>query len=328
MNESILFFRPDHIGDLLLTTSSIHSLKKSFPKIYLKLAVASWSADILKYNPYVDEIITIDLPWLARGTKVSYIKLVKNILQLRSSNYDHIFSFRVAAKSAVVSLFLGGKKRWGFDVVKSKWAFTENVHYDKKKHVVENYLDMIEAFGADRENNGLEIFIKDEERINFSDKFILPEKYIVISPGAGYSPKLWIPERWTEIADWISFNIDTPVIITGSASEKPLVSEIISKMKGKCINLCGELSIRKLAILIEKSKLLITVDSAAMHLAAAVKTPIIALFGYTDPILWGPYPERDINIIINKKSKNKKSENSMKKIEVDDVKKAVEQLLK
>ncbi len=325
MKEKVLFFRPDHIGDLLLTTPAIHSLKKSFPELNLTAAVGSWSAEILKYNPYINDISIISLPWLARDTKASYIEMIKKIFQLRRSNYDHIFSFRIAAKSALVSYILGGKKRWGFDVVKSRWAFTDKVSYNTKKHVVENYLDIIETFGAKRENNGLEIFIRDEERSNFIKKFNLPDDYVVISPGAGYSPKLWISERWAKIADWLSFNI--PVVITGSNSEKSLIKEITSEMKGKFVNLCGELSIRELAVLIEKSKLLISVDSASMHIASALSTPLIALFGFTDPVQWGPYPVKNTNIVIFKRLKGQKFENNLKNIEVEDVKKEVENIL-
>ena len=327
MKEKVLFFRPDHIGDLLLTTPAIHSLKKSFPELNLTAGVGSWSAEILKYNPYIDDISIINLPWLARDTKASYIEMIKKIFQLRRSNYDHIFSFRIAAKSALVSYILGGKKRWGFDVVKSRWAFTDKVSYNTKKHVVENYLDIIETFGAKRENNGLEIFIRDEERSNFIKRFALPDDYVVISPGAGYSPKLWISERWAEIADWVRIDLKIPVVVTGSNSEKPIIKKIISEMKGKYINLCGKLSIRELAVLIEKCKLLISVDSATMHIASALNTPLIALFGFTDPVQWGPYPVKNTNSVIFKRLKNQKFENSMKNIEVEDVKRAVEHVI-
>lgn len=322
--ERILFFRPDHIGDLLLTTPVIHSLKKSFPEIDLTIVVGSWSLEVLKYNPYLNNVYVMDIPWLARGTKASYFEMIKRISQLRKSNYDHIFSFRISAKSAVVSLFLGGKKRWGFDVVKSKWAFIEKIHYDKSRHVVENYLDIVETFGAKRENNGLEIFIKEEERLNFKKRFNLPNDYVIISPGAGYSPKLWVSERWSEIANWLSIDANIPVVFTGIKSEEFLVKEITSNVKGTFINLCGMLSLRELAILIERCKLLLTVDSAAMHLAVATKTPVIALFGYTNPDQWGPYPKSDEYIVLYKRLKNRRIEESMKSIHIEDVKNAVE----
>lgn len=325
--EKILFFRPDHIGDLLLTTPAIHSLKKSFPEVDLTIAVGSWSKDILKYNPYIDNVFIINLPSLARGTKTSYFEMIKRTFRLRKSTYDHIFSFRIAAKSAVVSLFLGGKKRWGFDVMKSKWAFTEKIHYDKNKHVVENYLNLIESFGAKRENNGLEIFIKEEERLNFEKKFNLPENYVIISPGAGYSPKLWVSERWSEIANWLNANINIPFVFTGIISEEFLINAITSNVKGTFLNLCGMLSLRELAILMERSKLLLTVDSAAMHLAVATKTPVIALFGYTNPDQWGPYPKDDKYIVLYKRLKNQKSEYCMKNIQVEDVRTAVSSML-
>ena len=326
--ENILFFRPDHIGDLLLTTPAFCSFRKSFPDAHITAAVGSWSAEVLKYNSYIDELIIMNLPWLARGSSASYYKLIKQCAALRKECFDHIFSFRIAAKSALISRLLGGKKRWGFNVKKSRWAFNVQVPYDPQKHVVENYLDIMETFGADRSmNNGLEIFISDEEKKQFNEKFSLPGIYAVISPGAGYPPKLWITERWAAVADRLSIDCKIPVIMTGTKSEKPLVREIQEQMKGKAVNLCGSLSLRELAVLIERSRLLLTVDSAAMHIAAAVDTPQTALFGFTNPVQWGPYPQRDTHIVLYKPLKKALSSGNMEQISVKDVTEKAEGLL-
>ena len=117
------------------------------------------------------------------------------------------------------------------------------------------------------------------------------------------------------------FNIS--IVLTGTKSEKSLIQEITSKMQGKFIDLCGELTIRELAMLIEKSRLLLTVDSAVMHIATAVKTPLIALFGFTNPVLWGPYPNRDNQIVIFKSPDKRLCKDNMKNIEVEDVQNAV-----
>ncbi len=328
MKEKILFFRPDHIGDLLLITPALCSFRKSFPDAHITVAVGSWSNDILKGNPYIDDLIIINLPWLARGSSASYCKLIKRCAVLRKNCFDHIFSFRIAAKSALVSYLLGGKKRWGFNVQKSRWAFNVQVSYDPQKHIVENYLDIMETFGADRSlNNGLEIFISDEEKNQFNEKFTLPGSYAVISPGAGYPPKLWITERWAAVADWLSIECKVPVIVTGTKSEKPLIREIQERMKGEALNLCGNLSLRELAVLIKRSRLLLTVDSAAMHIAAAVDTPQTALFGFTNPLQWGPYPQRDTHIVLYKPLKKALSSENMEQISVKDVIKSAEALL-
>ncbi|MFC1558574.1 glycosyltransferase family 9 protein [candidate division KSB1 bacterium] len=328
MKEKILFFRPDHIGDLLLTTPAICSFRKSFPDAHITTVVGSWSNDILTGNPYIDDLINVNLPWLARGSSASYYKLIKQCAALRKDCFDHIFSFRTAAKSALISRLFGGKKRWGFNVQKSRWAFNVKVPYDPKKHVVENYLDIMETFGADRSmNSGPEIFISNEEKNQFSAKFTFPSSYAVLSPGAGYPPKLWITERWAAVADWLSIDCKIPVIMTGTNFEKPLVYEIQEQMKGEALNLCGNLSLRELAILIERSRLLLTVDSAAMHIAAVVNTPQTALFGFTNPIQWGPYPQRDTHVVLYKPLKKALSCENMEQISVKDVIKSADGLL-
>lgn len=102
MKERILFFRMDHIGDLLLTTSAICSFKKSFPNIHFTIAVGVWSADVLKNNLYIDEQIIVNFQWLSRGDETSYYKLLKKSVHIHKAGFDNVFSFRIAANSPQV----------------------------------------------------------------------------------------------------------------------------------------------------------------------------------------------------------------------------------
>ncbi len=333
MRHKFLIIRPDHIGDLILTTPFIHAVKSAEPDSHLSILAGSWSLPVLKNNPYLDDIIECDLPWLARGEKKGWSPVLKTLLSLRFAGYDSAFSFRIAAKTAAFVFLSGIKKRWGFDVKKSRWAYNRNVHYSLNKHVVDNFLDIAEQCFGSKNHIGLELFLDEAEYKNAEKIIPCKRPYCVIAPGAGYTTKLWETGRWAEVADWIGKNLGLDIIISGSPKEKQYTETIRSEMRGKAANLTGKINLRHLMAVIDRAELVVSVDSAAMHIASAVKTPVAALFGPTNPVMWGPYPNGMDNRIIHKivecqycKVSNCEDLICMRAIEVKDVINAVKDI--
>ena len=319
MPDSILLFRPDHIGDFLLTTPAIHAIRQSFPDKRIVLAAGDWSLPLIQGNPHIDEIVPINLPWMERYANSDWQRAVKEIAAIRARKFPVVFNFRKAVKETLLSLSLGIKERWGFRVSKSFWAHTHRVGYDPGKHVVDNYLDLVQAYGAGRVSKGLEIFLTGEEREYPIRKYNLNEPYIVIAPGAGFSPKLWATDRWHLLVKWLLQMNRWKIVITGSSKEAHIGSQIAAGQSIPVLNISGKVTLRELAAIIANASFLITVDSAAMHIGAAMNIPMTALFGPTDPVLWGPYPPR-LNAIPLAKDR-------MEDIELRDVQRAVENLL-
>jgi len=329
---NVLVVRPDHIGDMLLTTPFFASMRRSFPEWNITVLCGSWSKPILDNNPNYDRIVVCDFPWLARVKPSLWKEFYSAVVKLRREKFDIVITLRKAAKSAVVSRFIGGRERWGFDVGKSRWAHTRAIHYHTDCHIADLYEEFVTALGGKPVHTGLELYFQQSEYDAFAQSILLPERYAVISPGAGYPEKLWFIERWAEAADYIIERYAIPVVFTGSSNEQQLVNMIIEKMYEKAVTLAGKLSIRETAIVIQKSQFLATVDSAAMHIASAVRTPAVALFGPTNPVHWGPYPNGRANQVISKVkqftlgrgSTNKSG--GMEDITTNDVKEAIDRL--
>ena len=325
--NSILVIRPDHVGDVLLTTPLLEALRKGFPDAKISILVGSWSREVLYRNPDVDEIIVCDLPWLARYKDSSnrWSEVWSTIYHIRKRKFDVIVNPRVAAKSALFSFLCGGRSRWGFDVPKSKWAWTDIVKYDDDKHVVDCYLDIARGLGCPVDSPTLKLFPSEADETYAEELLRFRMNNVIISPGAGYESKLWEPERWARVADYV-IRKGFEVSFTGTATEIPLIEKIRSCMKERAASLAGRLRILQLASVIKRSVCVLTVDSAPMHIAVAMKTPVIALFGPTLSRQWGPYRNGLPNVVIEKpiecrgcKRTKCKSKRCMRLIRVSDV---------
>lgn len=319
MNNSILLFRPDHIGDFLLTTPAIHALKSSFPDIPLVMAAGDWVAPLVQGNPYINEVIPINLPWMERYSKSDWHRMIREIRNIRDMEFPVVINFRKALRENLISLLAGIPVRYGFNVTKSAWIHTHHVPYNPTQHIVENYLDLVEAYGAQRYSGGLEIFLTEEECMTPLQRYNLHEPYLIIAPGSGFTPKLWINERWYLLVDWLQTFQSWNIVLTGSLKEYAFNEQIAAGQSLPVLNLAGKVTLRELAAIISKADFLITVDSAAMHIGAAMRTPTVALFGPTDPKHWGPYPPDLPAVVISKPY--------MENITLHDVQDAVEKIL-
>jgi len=340
MPDKVLFFRPDHIGDLLLTTPAIYSMKKSFPENELVVIANPAAQGVLKNNPYVDRIELCDFVFIKGLKKKVISSTLSNLTKARKEKYNCVFNFRVSAVAALFVYLSRGINIYGFDIKKSRWAHSGITHYDPAKHVVENYLSLVESYGCNRKyNNGLELFITDEERTALKKKFNFQEKYIVLAPGAGELSKMWELDRWAQLADWISENSDYKIVYTGALHEKALIDIILKMIKTKknnIHNLAGHLNLREFSALLEKAEFVVSVDSGSVHIAVAMKTPVIGLYGPHNPLEWGPYDNGLPNKVVLKQNFDcqfcKKYECEtrlcMKEIEVKDVSNKITELRK
>jgi len=334
MKKKALFLRPDHIGDFILTTPAFHSFKKSYPEIEVVLLCGSLNYGFAKENPYIDRIIVSDFPWLSRDKNSQWLNLIKTLFRIKKEKFDVIFNFRIAVKTGLFALMCASY-RYGFDVKKSGWVNNVKIHYDLNTHIVDNYLHLIEKYGAKIEHKGLELFLSDSNKNTLSKKFNTSEPYIVVSPGAGYPSKLWYKERWREVIHYLLKETSFNILVTGSEAEYKYNQSIIEKINSNRVrNTAGKIDLQELGYIIKGAKFLVSVDSAAMHIAVAVKTPVIALFGPTNPNHWGPYPNGLPNKVVISNVKCQfckiydcKTRECMNNIAVKNVKNSIEELL-
>lgn len=322
--EKILLVRPDHLGDLLLTTPALHALRRGRPKAFISIMVGSWAASLLRGNPDVDEVIVCDLPWLVRAQGGGWAAMGATLRRLRARRFDQIVSFRVAAKAALFSRLCGGGQRWGFDVAKSRWAWTHQVAYNWNGHVVDNYIDLVKAIGAVSAPPCFRLFPETADQGAVA-AFIDDTPVVVLGVTAGHADKFWLPQRWAAVGDHIAA-AGFRVLIGGGPTEGEYVEAVRQGMRSAAASLVGTFDLLQFAGLLQRSFCLVTLDSFPMHLGAAVGVPLVALFGATSSRQWGPYDTGRPRLVIEPPPQIPRSAAAMQWISVDHVIEGFEQI--
>jgi len=321
-NDVVIIISNTALGDTLLSTPAIKSLKKSFPDIKV-IAILKKAFSPLFYNfKYIDEIIEYDGNYKNFFSTIKKIKKYKPKLALiLHSNGPQDIQLCVLSKCQYILKHPTKsklKKYLSFDFKK------------KKQHTIEDRLDLIRKIGGEKIDTTMEI--QESKNIKIETKFKQFKDYIGFQIGAADIYKIWPIERFIKLAKELVQN-NEKIVITGIKKEYELAQKIVNECGKNVINMCGKTSIEELPYLIKNLKLLITNDTGTMHLAIALKTPTISLFSATDPKGIGPYQDLNIHKVIYKNGsfiqklpKKQRDDSAMKLINVDDVIKAYKEL--
>ena len=307
--DRILLIRPDHLGDLLFTTPAIRLLREAFPQARITCLVGPWSKAVIENNPHVDEISLCPFPGFTRRKKRSflepYVILLQYARQLRQKGFDLAIVLRFDHWWGALLAYLAGiPRRVGYDVAEVRPFLTDIVPYSSGRHEVEQNLTLVErvsSFGfrvsGCRWRVGLwplEFHLTAEDE-GFAKGYLAGhgvgdgDLLIGIHPGAGAPVKLWRNEAWAQVADTLAQRHGAKVILTGSTKEAPLCRAIADEMASKPIVAAGETSLGGLAAIMARCQLVLGVDSGPLHLAVALGTPTVHLFGPVDSHAFGPW---------------------------------------
>ena len=295
---NILIVKLSAIGDVIHTLPSLAALRRLYPDAHITWVVEEASKDIILHHPHLDQVLIFRRKnWITdfkRGQWPSVRRGVCSFLAgLRSRRYDLVIDFHGLFKSAMVVLASGGKRKLGYDSWQelSGLFLNEKIPEDMNKHAVDRYLDFPRYLGAAPAPAEFILPINQEAEtgcLALQNAYSLTKKnYIAVNPVALWETKLWNNRKFAELADMIQHRLRMPVVFTGRDKESS--DDITSKMTTKGINIGGQTTLMELACLYRDALTVISTDSGPMHLAAAVGTPVIALFGPTDPARTGPY---------------------------------------
>lgn len=301
--NKILIVRLGAIGDVVHTLPALAALRRSLPEAHLAWAVErGGAAKILHGNPYLDELIELDLRgwrknWKALETRAAVRASFAN---LRASKFDIALDFQGLLKSAAVAWLAGIQRRIGFakDSLRepaSRWLMTEHVSADDDDHVIKKNLQLVKSLGCDISGE-FEFPIK----LDAADEQFTSEQLeksngalAILNPGGGWATKLWHTSEFAAIADrlWEAFGIRSA--ITYGPGELSLAQLVVGQTKtGAAFPLAS--SLKQFLALAGKAKLFLGGDTGPMHLAAAARTPIVALFGPTSARRNGPFAKDDL----------------------------------
>jgi heptosyltransferase-2 len=284
MNEelaisNILIIKPGAIGDLLELTPVIRVLSTKYPGVRISLLVGTnATATLFQHNPLVNEVIVFD----RRGEHRSLLPFFKLWKFLHSRKFDLVIHFQ---RSSL--------KTW---VLASAALPCRILVYHKSRkhgiHVLDNYLDTIAPLGIHKHDHTLELYTGKEDEA-FADDLFLREGYtktpvIALNPGASHAVNRWKAERFARLADALAERIKAKIIIIGGNEDTVLAESIAAATASQPLNIAGKTTLLQLAAVLRKCDLLVSGDTGPLHLATAVGTRVLALFGAADPARTGP----------------------------------------
>jgi heptosyltransferase II len=303
--KKILLARTDRLGDLVLTTPAIKAVRKAYPNAYIAMIVRPYAAEIIMGNPYLDEIILYD----KYGAHKSLWASFKFALEIRKRHFDRAIIFHPTNRMHITAYIAKIPRRIGYD---NKMAFllTDRIKNTKHlglKHERDYTLDILKALGI--ESNEKELLVPlDNNSVSCAESIMVDNgikkngRFISIHPGASCASKIWPSERFAKLADMLIENHGINIVVVGGKDEKDLFcADAVRKfMKNKAVFLTGKLDIKTLAAILKKSVLFISNDSGPVHIATAVGTPVVDIFGRAQqglsPLRWGPLGPKDIVI--------------------------------
>ena len=314
--KRILIVKLDHIGDVLLATPTITNLRLHYPHAHITLLVGSWSKQVVECNPHIDEILCYDSPFFCRSGKRATLKDAMQILRrLKSEQYDLIVELRGDFLSLALAMLKSSRYRLDRStqrVLKKLRNLschplvqgpTDNKISERRledepaysEHEVEINLDVLRSGGIPITSRKTFFNVLSKEQAwaksFLSELGIDASKPIVaIHPGSPVPLKRWPTERFAKLAD-ILIERKTQVLFLGGADEKWLVEEIQAQMRHRSVNIAGRTNLQQLGAVLQNCQLFIGNDSGPMHIAAAVGTRVIGLFGPGSPQRFGPFGE-------------------------------------
>ncbi|HAM52582.1 MAG TPA: lipopolysaccharide heptosyltransferase II [Nitrospiraceae bacterium] len=307
MSEKILVRGVNWIGDAVMTMPALRALKKAYLGSKLALLLKPSVSALFETDPFVDEII------LYENRFKGFIGKIKLARILRKKGFSKAVLFQNAFDAALAVFLAGIPERIGYDRDGRGLLLTKPIrfhHEDRKLHHIEYYLDLLRRAGIKAEYSQPWIYLSLEERLAARERLSgLNRPILGINPGAAYgSSKRWFPERFAEVANWFMKDTGGSVVIFGGKDETSMAQEIdhfvnrgqiqsfanTIEEAHSLLNLAGKTSLRELVSCIAECDVLITNDSGPMHIAYAVGTPLVAIFGSTAPELTGPVEGRNM----------------------------------
>ncbi|MDX1762942.1 MAG: lipopolysaccharide heptosyltransferase I [bacterium] len=297
--RKFLIVKPSSFGDVIHTLPVVTAIAEQINDCVIDWVVRPEFADVVSAHPAIRRLIMFDREKWGRGSRVLQTapELLRFTASLRQAKYDAVLDLQGLFRSALISSLSGAGVRVGFENAR-EWApifYTRKVAVpDVQIHAIDRYQLFLSALGLEERPLDYGLRIPDDavKRLEtfLADSGVRPEKPLaVVNPNARWETKRWLPERFAALGDRLLTEAGVQVVFIGAPSEAAYVEELVSLSREKLGNLAGATSLMELAALLQRADLMITCDSGPMHLAAAVGTPVVALFGPTDPVRTGPY---------------------------------------
>lgn len=287
-NFKILVIKFSSLGDIILSTAAIRSIRERFGNNYkISFLVGEEAKEVLLRCPYIDELLVCDIKNKDKGLK-GILNLGKI---LRKKNFDLVIDLQNNRKSHILSFLTLSQRRYGYDNGKFGFLLTHRIKDEKPPiEPITHQFRILKMLGIDLADSRLELWPSEADEQYIEELLIgqwlgANQKIIGINISASerWLAKSWPVRHMVKLCEELGLR-DMRVVITGTEKDLAQANALISMVKNaKLINACAKTSVNQLACLIQRCSVYISADSSPLHIAAAVNTPFVALFGPTDP---------------------------------------------
>ena len=288
LTEKILVIQTAFLGDAILTLPMIQKLHEIYPSNEIDVLAIPSTMEIFSASPYIHEVLVLD----KKGKEKSVLALFKYAARLGEKSYTRIISPHRSLRTSLIVMQSGVKETTGFDIASFKHVYKNIVAYKSHHHEVQRNLDLI---GFNYSGDGWKILPEvniaesaREKVEQFLDAHKIDYPLIAVAPGSVWNTKKYPEEYFIEIIKYLS-GTGNPVVLVGGKSENELCGNIAEKFPGTVYSAAGKLSVIETIFLMKKSLLLISNDSAPVHMGMCADIPVLALYCSTVPD-FGFYP--------------------------------------
>ena len=295
--ESVCFLRLSAIGDVCHAVAAVQALQKQWPTTKVTWIIGRVEAQLLEGLEGV-ELIVFDKKTGFAGMKDIWKKL-------SDRKFDALVHMQLALRASLLTLGIKANHKLGFNFKRAKeaqWLFTNKTIEDvQSQHVLDSFYSFVEYLGVPRSIPEWNLPIGAEDTL-FAKETLSQKPTVVISPAASKDERNWLPERYAELADY-AISQGYQVAICGSPAEREvaLANAIMEKMAHPALNLVGKTSLKQLAAVLKEAAVVVAPDSGPAHIATTQGTPVIGLYGHSNPLRTGPYNDQSSVISVYEK---------------------------
>ena len=293
--KKILVIRADNMGDIIMTTPALRALSASLHADITMLTSAQ-GRPICNLIPEINSVIVADLPWVKLNEQFSATELNNLIERLKNERFDAAVIFTVYSQSALPAALLAYQAGIPLRLAYARenpysllthWV-PDKEPYSMIKHQVQRDLDLVATVGATIQDDRLSLSISSDmaDRTNqkmFFTGIYLPEPYLVFHTGVSETKREYPRELWVALIKEVSRITGRSILLTGSSAEKNNVAYLMREGLPEVYNVAGLLNLDELAVIIKGAEAVVSVNTAIVHIAAAMNTPVIVLYALTNP---------------------------------------------
>jgi len=298
--KKILVIKLRHIGDVLLAIPAIRAVRDTFPDSHITALVNSGTEDMLKGNALINKVFILDRSLLKQSLskRIKYELSFLNII--KKENFDMAIDLTGGDRPAIYSFLSRTRYRIGYETSGGFWGkkflYTHRFAVNADRHTVLQNVELLDKAGIKAKTLNVDFYISKEDEIWLTNTLTKREvkegdAIVHVHPTSRWLFKCWKDEYMAEVIDRLQEQYGAKVIMTCSPDKREMdkANKIVELARKKPITFIGNISLKKLGAISKRAKLFFGVDSAPMHIAAAVGTPVVALFGPSGAFHWGPW---------------------------------------